>query len=51
MELALNSDIIDKGAIKVYFVPSVDNPANIFTKNLGPTKIRKFCEELVLRFR
>ena len=44
-------DVIDKGAIEVYFVPGVDNPADIFTKNLGPIKIRKFREELGLHFR
>ena len=44
-------DVIDKGKVEVLFVPGVDNPADIFTKNLGPIKIRKFREELGLRFR
>ena len=44
-------DVIDKGKVEVLFVPGVDNPADIFTKNLGPIKIRKFREELGLHFR
>lgn len=44
-------DVIEKGAIEVFFVPGVDNPADIFTKNLGAVKIRKFREDLGLHFR
>ena len=44
-------DVIEQGAVEVLFVPGVENPADIFTKNLGPIKIRKFREDLGLHFR
>ena len=43
-------DVIEKGAIEVFFVPGVENPADIFTKNLGPNKIKMFREDLGLHF-
>ena len=38
-------ECIAKGKIKVFFVPSEDNTANILTKNLGHTKFEKFRAE------
>ena len=43
-------DVIEKGAVEVFFVPGMENPADIFTKNLGPIKVKKFREALGLRF-
>ena len=43
-------DVIEKGAIEVFFVPGVENPVDIFTKNLGPNKIKMFRKDLGLHF-
>lgn len=42
-------DVIEQGHIQVLFVPGMDNPADIFTKNLGLIKVQKFCPLLGLK--
>ena len=44
-------ECIAKGKIKVFFVPSEDNTADILTKNLGRIKFEKFCSQLGLEFK
>ena len=44
-------ECIAKGKIKVFFVPSEDNTADILTKNLGCIKFEKFRAELGLEFK
>ena len=43
-------DVIEQGYVEVLFVPGIDNPADIFTKNLGWVKIQKFRPMLGLKF-
>ena len=43
-------DIVEKGFIEVLFVPGLENPADIFTKNLPWPKIQKFRPMLGLKF-
>ena len=43
-------DVIEQGHVEVLFVPGIDNPADIFTKNLGWVKIQKFRPMLGLHF-
>ena len=40
--------IEDTGKVEVLFVPGIDNPADIFTKNLGRVKIEKIVPMLGL---
>ena len=42
-------DVIEQGYVEVLFVPGMDNPADIFTKNLGLVKIRRFRPMLGLK--
>ena len=42
---------IAKGKIKVFFVSSKDNTADILTKNIGHIKFEKFCGQLGLEFK
>ena len=44
-------ECIAKGKIKVFFIPSEDNTADILTKNLGCIKFEKFRAELGLEFK
>ena len=44
-------ECIAKGKIKVFFVPSKDNTADILTKNLGCIKFEKFHSQLGLEFK
>ena len=44
-------ECIAKGKIKVFFIPSEDNTADILTKNLGRIKFEKFRAELGLEFK
>ena len=41
-------DVIQQGKIEVLFISGVDNPADIFTKNLGRVKIEKIVPMLGL---
>ena len=43
-------DVITAGHIKVYFIDSKNNPADIFTKNLGHVKFNLFYPQLGLEF-
>ena len=38
--------MVEDGKIKVEFIPGNDNPADMFTKNLGRIKFQKFIEHL-----
>src|ERR1700678_2006640 len=44
-------ECVAEGKIKVFFVPSEDNTADIFTKNLGHIKFEKFRGQLGLEFK
>lgn len=37
-------------AIELFFVNGSDNPADMFTKNLGHVKFLQFCKQLGLEF-
>ena len=41
---------IEKGEVKVFTVPTTENIANMFTKNLGPTLFLKHRKELGIEF-
>jgi len=41
---------IEKGTVKLYAVPTADNTADMFTKNLGPILFLKHREGLGLEF-
>ena len=43
-------NVIEQGFVDVRFVPGLDNPADIFTKNLGWIKHHKFRSMLGLKF-
>ena len=43
-------ECIAEKKIEVFFVPSEDNPADLFTKNLGHIKFNKFRALLGLEF-
>ena len=43
-------DIVEQGLVQVYFIPGEDNPADLFTKNLGRIKFNKFKHMLGLTF-
>ena len=42
--------LIEEKKIKLFFVEGAENPAVLFTENLGATKFLKFREQLVLTF-
>ena len=44
-------EYIAKGKIKVFFIRSKDNTADILTKNLGHIKFEKFRGQLGLEFK
>ena len=43
-------EVYEKGIIDIFFIDGNDNPADIFTKNLGATKFLKFRSQLGLHF-
>ena len=42
--------LIKEKKIELFFVEGAENPADLFTKNLGTTKFLKFREQLGLEF-
>ena len=42
--------VYNKGIVKVFYIEGNDNPADIFTKNLGAVKFLKFRSQLGLHF-
>ena len=42
--------LIEEKKIDLFFVEGAENPADLFTKNLGATKFLKFQEQLGLEF-
>ncbi|KAJ3559232.1 hypothetical protein NM688_g461 [Phlebia brevispora] len=43
-------EVIERNEVEVLHIASEDNPADMFTKNLGHVKHHKFCEAVGLRF-
>ena len=43
-------DVVQSGKIELFFVEGTQNPADMFTKNLGRVKFLKFREQLGLEF-
>ena len=43
-------EVIDEGKVDVFFIDGNDNPADMFTKNLGHVKFLKFRAQLGLEF-
>ena len=43
-------DLIEQKHIEIFWVPTEDNPADMFTKNLGHIKFLKFRSMLGLEF-
>jgi hypothetical protein len=43
-------EVINHGLIKIYFIDSDENPADLLTKNLGSVKFLKFRAMLGLEF-
>ena len=41
---------IESDKVTVVFIPGSDNPADMFTKNLGAIKFTKFRESLSIKF-
>ena len=41
---------IEKGEVKVFGIPTTENVADMFTKNLGPTLFLKHRKELSIEF-
>ena len=44
-------EVHDKGIVDVFYIDENNNPADIFTKNLGAVKFLKFRSQLGLHFR
>ena len=44
-------EVHDKGIVDVFYIDGNNNPADIFTKNLGAVKFLKFRSQLGLHFR
>ena len=42
--------LIEEKKIELFFVEGAENPADLFTKNLGATKFLKFRGQLGLEF-
>jgi hypothetical protein len=42
--------VVEDGVVKIFFIDGNDNPADLFTKNLGRVKFEKFRAELGLEF-
>jgi hypothetical protein len=43
-------DVVQNGKVELFFVEGTQNPADMFTKNLGRVKFLKFREQLGLEF-
>jgi hypothetical protein len=43
-------ECVQDGQVELYYVKGINNPANLFTKNLGPIKFSKFRSQLGLEF-
>jgi hypothetical protein len=43
-------DVVQDGKVELFFVKGTQNPADMFTKNLGCVKFLKFREQLGLEF-
>jgi Reverse transcriptase (RNA-dependent DNA polymerase) len=43
-------ECVQDGKVKLYYVEGINNPADLFTKNLGPIKFSKFRSQLGLEF-
>ena len=43
-------EVIDRKEVEIFHIPGEDNPADMFTKNLGHVKHGKFREAVGLRF-
>jgi len=43
-------DVVQDGKVELFFVEGTQNPADMFTKNLGHVKFLKFQEQLGLEF-
>ena len=43
-------EVCEKGIVDIYFIDGNNNPADLFTKNLGEVKFLKFHSQLGLRF-
>ena len=43
-------EVYNKGIVDVFYIDGNDNPADIFTKNLGAVKFLKFLSQLGLHF-
>lgn len=43
-------EVIEDGRIEVFFIDGAENPADMFTKNLGHIKFYKFRAQLGLEF-
>jgi hypothetical protein len=43
-------DVVQDGKVELFFVEGTQNPADMFTKNLGCIKFLKFREQLGLEF-
>ena len=43
-------EVVERGDIEVYYIDGNDNPADMFTKNLGHVKFLRFREHLGLVF-
>ena len=41
---------IEEKKISLYFIPGAENPANMFTKNLGKVKFLKYRDQLGIEF-
>ena len=41
---------VEDKQIKIYFAPTIDQPADLLTKNLGRVKFEKFRQAMGLRF-
>ena len=42
--------VVEEGKVEVFFIDGNDNPADMFTKNLGHIKFNKLREQLGLVF-
>ena len=43
-------EVYDKGIVDIFYIDGNDNPADLFTKNLGETKFLKFRSQFGLHF-
>jgi hypothetical protein len=43
-------ECVQDGKVKLYYIEGINNPADLFTRNLGPIKFSKFRSQLGLEF-